>query len=60
MVDGDHRDNGDNEWRIAPGLQYVIHRWVAEAAIELSLVDDLPDSALRDERFRHVGLRFNF
>lgn len=60
VVDGERRDNGGSEWRIAPGLQYVTHRWVAEAAVELPLADDLPDTALHDERFWHVGLRFNF
>lgn len=60
VVGGDRLDNGGTEWRIAPGLQYVTHRWVAEAAVELPLADDLPDTALRDERFGHVGVRFNF
>jgi hypothetical protein len=60
VVDGARVDNGGTAWRVAPGLQYVTHRLVAEAAVELPLADDLPDSALRDERFMHIGVRFNF
>ncbi len=60
VVDGSRVDNGGSEWRIVPGLQYVARRWVAEAAVELPLADDLPDTALRDETFWHLGLRFNF
>lgn len=60
VVSGSRVDNGGTEWRVVPGLQYVARRWVVEAAIELPLADDLPDTALRDETFWHLGLRFNF
>lgn len=60
VVSGSRVDNGGTEWRVVPGLQYVARRWVVEAAIELPLADDLPDTALRDEAFWHLGLRFNF
>jgi len=60
IVGGGRVDNGGTEWRLVPGLQYVTRRWVLEAAVELPLAEDLPDSALRDERFWHLGLRFNF
>ena len=29
-------------------------------AVELPAADDLPDTALRDEAFWHVGMRSNF
>jgi len=60
VIGGSEADNGGTEWRLAPGLQYVTRRWVAEAAVELPLADDLPATALRDETFWHVGLRYNF
>lgn len=60
VIDGARVDNGGTEWRIVPGLQYVTRRWVVEAAVELPLADDLPDTALRDEAFWHAGVRFNF
>lgn len=60
LVDGARLDSSGAEWRITPGLQYVTRRWVFEAAVELPLADDLPDDALRDDRFVHVGARFNF
>jgi len=60
VVGGERVDNGGTEWRVVPGLQYVTRRWVLEAAVELPLADDLPDSALRDDRFWRVGARFNF
>lgn len=60
VIGGARVDNGGTEWRITPGLQYVTRRWVAEAAVELPAADDLPDTALRDEAFWHVGVRFNF
>jgi len=60
VVGGKRLDNGGTEWRLTPGLQYVTRRWVVEAAVELPAADDLPDTALRDETFWHVGARFNF
>jgi hypothetical protein len=60
VVGGNRIDNGGTEWRLVPGLQYVARRWVIEAAVELPLADDLADSALRDQRFWHLGVRFNF
>lgn len=60
VVGGTRIDSDGTEWRITPGLQYVTTRWIVEAAVELPLADDLPDTALRDERFLHIGLRFNF
>lgn len=60
VIDGATIDNGGTEWRVAPGLQYVTRRWVAEAAVELPLADDLPDTALRDKAFWHAGVRLNF
>lgn len=60
VVDGARVDNGGTEWRITPGLQYVARRWVVEAAVELPLADDLPNTALRDDEFWHIGVRFNF
>lgn len=59
-VGGARFDSGGTEWRLTPGLQYVARRWVVEAAVELPLADDLPDSALRDATFLHLGMRFNF
>lgn len=60
VIGGAEVDNEGTEWRIAPGFQYVTRRWVAEAAVELPLADDLPDTALRDAAFWHVGMRFQF
>jgi len=60
MIEGSRVENGGTEWRIVPGLQYVTRRWVVEAAVELPLADDLPGSALREQRFVHLGVRFNF
>lgn len=60
VVGGERIESSGTEWRVTPGLQYVTRRWVAEVAVELPLTDNLPDTALRDERFWHVGVRFNF
>lgn len=60
VIGGRRVDNGGTEWRLAPGFQYVTRRWVAEAAVELPLADDLPDTALRDDAFWHIGMRFQF
>lgn len=60
VIGGTEVDNGGTEWRIAPGLQYVTRRWVGEFAVELPVADDLPDAALRDDAFWHLGLRLNF
>lgn len=60
VIGGVRVDNGGTEWRVTPGLQYVTRRWVVEAAVELPLAEDLPDTALRDDEFWHVGVRFNF
>lgn len=59
VVGGERIESSGTEWRITPGLQYVTRRWMAEVAVELPLTDNLPDTALRDERFWHVGVRFD-
>ena len=43
-----------------PGLQYVTKRWIAEAGVQIPLIQDLNGSALEKDYIVRAGFRFNF
>lgn len=60
VIGGSEIDNGGTEWRLIPGLQYVTRRWIVDAAVELPVADNRPDTALRDDAIWRTSVRFNF
>ncbi len=45
---------------LVPGLQYVTKDWIAEAAVQLPVVQDLNGTALENDYISHIGFRVNF
>lgn len=45
---------------ITPGVQYVTRRWVAEAAVQVPVLQDLNGQALERDYVALVGFRVNF
>jgi len=58
--DRDDTDSGGTSWFISPGVQYVTQRWVAEAAVQIPLVQDLHGDALETDVVLLAGIRMNF
>jgi len=56
----ENADSGGTRIFLVPGLQYVTRRWIAEAAIQLPVMQNLNGMALRDKYAVRAGLRFNF
>lgn len=64
---GKHEQNGVKDANsggttlfLAPGIQYVTRRWIAEAIVQLPVTQDLNGSGLEDEFTLRAGFRFNF
>ena len=45
---------------LVPGLQYVTKRWIAEAAVQFPVVQDLNGTALEKDYIARAGFRVNF
>jgi hypothetical protein len=45
---------------ILPGFQYVTKRWIAEAGVQVPVVQDLNGTALETDYILRAGFRFNF
>lgn len=60
--DGDATDtnSGGTTWFLAPGLQYITKRVIAEAAIQLPAVQKLNGEALETDFILTFGFRANF
>ncbi|HEC18343.1 MAG TPA: transporter [Gammaproteobacteria bacterium] len=55
-------DNNSGGTRIllAPGLQYVTRRWIAETAVQFPVSQNLNGTALELDTIARAGIRFNF
>ncbi len=53
-------NSGGTQLFASPGLQYVTRRWIAEAIVQIPLVQDLNGSALKDNYTVRAGFRVNF
>ncbi|MFQ5565129.1 MAG: transporter [Paracoccaceae bacterium] len=53
-------NSGGTSFFLSPGLQYVTKRWIAEAIIQVPLVQDLNGTALGDDFIVRAGIRVNF
>ncbi|GMR08613.1 MAG: hypothetical protein BMS9Abin26_1619 [Gammaproteobacteria bacterium] len=45
---------------IAPGIQYVTKRWIAEVAVQVPVKQNLNGSALENDYIARTSIRFNF
>tara|TARA_R110000868_G_scaffold80512_8_gene228772 strand:+ start:585 stop:1466 length:882 start_codon:yes stop_codon:yes gene_type:complete len=53
-------DSGGTTLFVSPGIQYVTRRWIAEAIVQVPMLQDLNGAALKDDFILRVGLRVNF
>ncbi len=53
-------NSGGTQLFASPGLQYVTRRWIAEAIVQIPLVQDLNGTALKDNYTVRAGFRVNF
>ncbi|MBA5604183.1 transporter [Duganella sp. FT3S] len=56
----DDPNSGGNTLSIAPGLQYVTRKWIAEAGVRIPARQHLNGTALRSDYIVSTGLRINF
>ncbi len=56
----DDPNSGGTSFFLSPGLQYVTKRWIAEAIIQVPLVQDLNGNSLEDKFVVRTGIRLNF
>ncbi len=52
--------SGGTSLFLAPGLQYVTRRWIAEAIVQLPVAQNLNGTALKDDYTVRAGFRINF
>ena len=45
---------------LSPGIQYVTKRWIAEAALQIPVSQNLNGTALENDYIARAGIRFNF
>jgi len=53
-------DSGGTRLFLTPGLQYVTKRWIAEAAVQVPVSQNLNGSALENDYIGRLSVRFNF
>lgn len=53
-------DSGGTRLFLTPGLQYVTKRWIAEAAIQLPVSQNLNGTSLENDYIGRLSVRFNF
>lgn len=53
-------DSGGTRLFLTPGLQYVSKRWIAEAAMQVPISQDLNGSALENDYIGRLSVRINF
>ncbi len=53
-------NSGGTSLFLAPGLQYVTRRWIAEAIVQLPVVQNLNGTTLKDDYTVSAGFRINF
>jgi len=53
-------NSGGTRFLLAPGLQYVTRRWIAEAAVQFPVSQNLNGNALELDSIARAGVRFNF
>ncbi len=53
-------NSGGTKLFIAPGLQYVTRRWIAEAIVQIPVMQNLNGNALKDDFIVRAGFRVNF
>ncbi len=60
IAGSDDRNSGGVSLFLSPSLQFVTRRWVAEAIVQVPVVQSLNGTALEDDFIARVGFRVNF
>jgi len=53
-------DSGGTTLFLAPGLQYVTQRWVAEISLQLPVIQELNGRQIKTDYHLNVGFRIQF
>jgi len=53
-------NSGGTRLFLTPGIQYVTKRWIAEAAVQVPLTQNLNGTALENDYITRLSVRFNF
>ena len=53
-------NSGGVQWLLAPGAQYIGRRWIVEGTVQVPVVTNAPDAAIRDDAIVRIGFRRNF
>ncbi len=53
-------NSGGTRLFLTPGLQYVTKRWIAEAAVQIPVSQNLNGTTLENDYIARIGVRFNF
>ena len=53
-------NTGGTQLFLSPGLQYVTKRWIAEAIVQVPVMQNLNGTGLKDSFTVRTGIRFNF
>ena len=53
-------NSGGTRLFLTPGLQYVTKRWIAEAAVQIPVLQNLNGTALTNEYIARISVRINF
>lgn len=56
----DDADSNGTRLFLVPGLQYVAKRWIAEAAVQIPVLQNLNGTALKNDYIARAGFRVNF
>jgi len=54
------RNSGGDTLFIAPGLQYAAQNWIAEASVQLPVMQELGGTRLKKDYIARASMRFNF
>ena len=60
IAGSDDRNSGGVSFFLSPSLQFVTRRWVAEAIVQVPVVQSLNGTALEDDFIVRAGFRVNF
>ena len=60
IAGADDRNSGGVSFFLSPSIQFVTRRWVAEAIVQVPVVQSLNGSALEDDFIVRAGFRVNF
>ena len=59
-LNGSYTADGSHEIFLSPGIQYITEKWIAEASVQLPVVQELDEGAFETEYRVILGFRFQW